>query len=44
MGNCLAQHLEKLTLGVYDGIEIGSQEGLTGGFLNGKFECLLIGV
>ena len=44
MENWLAQHLGKLPLGVYDGREIGPWEGLTVGFIDGKVECLLLGV
>ena len=43
MGNLLAQHLDQIPLGVYDGREIGSLEGLTYGILDGKVECLLLG-
>ena len=42
MENSLAQHLEHFLLGVYDGRELRSREGLTDVFIDGKFECMLL--
>ena len=42
MENGLAQHLEHFLLGVYDGRELRSREGLTDFFIDGKFECMLL--
>ena len=44
MGNYLAQHFGKLPLGVYDGRELGSREGLIDGLRDEKSECLLLGL
>ena len=44
MGNWLAQHLEQLPLGLYDNRELGSLEVITDGILDGKLECLFLGV
>ena len=40
----LSQYLDQFPLGVYDGREIGSWYGFTNGFLNVKFDWLLLWV